>query len=412
VINEPAKASKGLRNVPLKGLRIHEVLAKMPRMPAEQLQAFVADVKANRVTEPITVQKGGIILHGRHRFEAAKACGHSTIPAIEVDLPPEEQVLYIYRTDGLRKHLNDDQRAVLAARYYEVVSRQSRANRASKAGKAGGRGRPKKPDSSQGTSSQELSVTEPAPQSEKSALIQVAALHNLTPSKLRNAINLNRADTKLADQVIAGEKKLLEANRQLQHAQGKHKARRKPNTPRQEPTEKPDPKASGDGLKEAGTQTKERGVDQQASEEVHAAAELASSEPQPGAAQELLPESTMPREVEAGAQAKEDAADQQINEEVKAPAELTSSESLPVASQESLPESAKPPCSGQVERGSTERADTAAGEGDREEAEKLMALWNAVSKPARKLFLEAALSDPETREMIRGLRVISEANNL
>jgi hypothetical protein len=373
------------RDLPIKDLRFHKMARKIP-MPKEQKKAFFADVKANGIKEPIIVQEGGLILDGWHRFLAAKECGLETIPAIVVNLSEKDQLLLIYRMAGMRKHLTDDQRAVLAARTYEVVSGQAKANRASKGGKAGGRGRPKKSDSLQDTSSQEQSETEPAPQSKESTRKQVAALHNVSESKLRTAIKMLKYDHCLLDAVIAGRMKLNEANRKLRRALQRSR------------------KAATAGRQRA----EEGAADQQTSEEV----EAAYSEPQSGAVQKLLPESTMPRAVEADAQAKEDAADQQLNEEVKAPAELTSSESLPAASQEPLPESAKPPCSGQVERGSTERADTAAGEGDREEAKRLMAVWNAVSKPARKLFLEAALSDPETREMIRGLRVISEANNL
>jgi hypothetical protein len=373
-------------------------------MPKEQKKAFFADVKANGVIEPIIVQEGGLILDGWHRYQAAKACGLETIPAIVVNLSKEDQLLLIYRMAGKRKHLTDDQRAVLAVRAYEVESGQAKAKRARKGGKAGGRKRPKKPGSLQVTSTQKLSKGKSASNAEESTRKQVAALHNVSESKLRTALYVLKYSPDLLDAVIAGRKPLRWAKSKLQYAR---KLLRTADTPGQELTEEPDPEVSGDGVEEAGAQTKEGAADQQTSEEV----EAASSEPQPGAVQKLLRESTMPCAVEAGAQAKEDAADQQLNEEVKAPAGLTSGESLPAASQEPLPESAKPPCSGQVEQGSTERTDTAAGEGDREEAERLIAALNAVSKLAHILFFEAALRNPENREIVRGLLVKFEAHN-
>jgi hypothetical protein len=133
--------------LPVGGLRLHEEAGKIPFMREVEWEPFLEDVRAHGVQDPLMVQKGGVVLNGRCRLRAARECGLPSVPAVVVDLTPEEQLEAIYRSALLRRHLSDDQRAVLAARYQELLSQGARRERARKAGLAGGRGRAREGDS-------------------------------------------------------------------------------------------------------------------------------------------------------------------------------------------------------------------------------------------------------------------------
>jgi integrase len=111
------------------------------RVIDEEWKPFLESVRTSGVQDPLTVQKGGRVLDGRHRLKAAKESGQETVPARVVDLSPEDQTALVYHTALLRRHLGDDQRAMLAARWTEAECKKSRSERARKAGLAGGRGR-------------------------------------------------------------------------------------------------------------------------------------------------------------------------------------------------------------------------------------------------------------------------------
>ena len=135
-------------------LTLHPACEQVPRMPDDDWTRFVADVKQRGVQEPIVVHRGGIVLDGRHRLQAAQARGDQTIPCRVVDLSAHAQLEYIFTSAVMRRHLTDDQRSVLAARFREQLSRIARTERARKGGKAGGVGRAKPASFSDTTSKQ------------------------------------------------------------------------------------------------------------------------------------------------------------------------------------------------------------------------------------------------------------------
>jgi hypothetical protein len=179
------------------------------------------------------VQVGGAVLDGRCRLKAAQEGGQQTVPARVIDLNPHEQALHVYRTAVMRRNLNDDQRAILAARYRELLSEAARKARAQKGGQAGGRGR-RKADSSQDTAPQKLSE-EAAQAAGASTRQQAAAQHNVPERKLRTAIGIERNDPELADKVLAGDTTLRQAKRQQKGA-GEAQGPTRPDGPEPEPS--------------------------------------------------------------------------------------------------------------------------------------------------------------------------------
>jgi site-specific DNA-methyltransferase (adenine-specific) len=76
------------------------------------------------------------VLDGRHRLEAAREIKIDKVPTIIVDLRGSSELEYMLRAAILRRHLSDDQRAVLAAQLHKELSRQARSRSAAMAARA------------------------------------------------------------------------------------------------------------------------------------------------------------------------------------------------------------------------------------------------------------------------------------
>jgi len=60
--------------------------------PAEQIQKIAASLHANGFTQPIAVDKEGVIVAGHGRFEAAKQLGMKDVPVVVMDHLDEHQI--------------------------------------------------------------------------------------------------------------------------------------------------------------------------------------------------------------------------------------------------------------------------------------------------------------------------------
>jgi hypothetical protein len=222
--------------VPVRDLQVHSAARDVPDMRDEEWRPFLADVKAHGVQEPLVVQKGSVVLDGRHRLKAAQESGQKTVPARVVDLTEEEQVAHVYSAAQLRRHLADDQRAVLAARWYLAEAKAARSQRARKAGQAGGGGRKKARRSSGGAASPELPASGdgrevPASRTREKAVAQ----YGVPERKFRFALRLEKESPELSAKVLAGEMKLLRAWGDFKSA-APHKATTAPKEKRRRPS--------------------------------------------------------------------------------------------------------------------------------------------------------------------------------
>jgi hypothetical protein len=214
-------------------------------MRESERAVLVADVRARGVQEPIRVQRGGLVLDGRERLDAARRRGDTTIPAVVVDLDDDQKSDYVHAAAATRRHLSDDQLAAMEARFKAGRLPRERSERARKAGRAGGRGRPKRAaDSPAHTPSPELSpagaVEVPPPGLEPAATgteqirshdadtetptarkpparwdEETGRHKNIPVRKLRRALDLERQAPELLDRVIQGDLTLLAAGKQL-----------------------------------------------------------------------------------------------------------------------------------------------------------------------------------------------------
>src|SRR5262245_43115165 len=73
-----------LRELPLGSLTLHPDAGKVPEMSAEQYPAFLADVQARGVLQPLELLPGTqTVLDGRTRLRAATEAGLTTVPVTE-----------------------------------------------------------------------------------------------------------------------------------------------------------------------------------------------------------------------------------------------------------------------------------------------------------------------------------------
>lgn len=192
-------------------LTLHPACDTVPRMRPDEWAVFLEDVQRRGVQEPIVVQRGGRVLDGRHRLEAAKARGDETVPARLVDVSEKEQIDFIIAAAVLRRHLTDDQRSILAAKFREPISKAAKADRAKKAGATGGAGRPR--ENSLLTDASHKLI--PSRNTRKEA----AQHFQVSERRIRTATEIERADPQLADRVLNGDLTLPQARQELRREQ-------------------------------------------------------------------------------------------------------------------------------------------------------------------------------------------------
>jgi N6-adenosine-specific RNA methylase IME4 len=98
------------------GITEHPEAALVPEMRPDEYANLLADVRVRGVVVPLEVL-GDVVLDGRHRLRAARDAGLSEVPVIEADLKGDTPAGYVVKAAVLRRHLSDDQRALMAALY-------------------------------------------------------------------------------------------------------------------------------------------------------------------------------------------------------------------------------------------------------------------------------------------------------
>lgn len=117
-----------------KALKIHPVASLFPAMSAGEFQALKADIKERGLMEPIWLAKDGRIIDGRHRY---KACRELKIEptCIRNKYDDDATIAGVVVSLNLkRRHLNESQRAMVAARLKPIYEKAAAARM--KAGKA------------------------------------------------------------------------------------------------------------------------------------------------------------------------------------------------------------------------------------------------------------------------------------
>lgn len=211
----------------VKTLREHPEADLVPTMPASEFQALLEDIRRRGILEPLHVQFDGTVLDGRHRLRAARALGLEQVPVVLVRLQDETPVSYMLRAALLRRHLTDDQKAIIAEGLRQALSREAVVEAARVGGQNGGRGRARSLDSDSGTVPESLlqdrPPVAPEPVRERKAppprdtRREAAERVGLPPEsrKMRDAQTIARKAPELIPAIRSGEKTIQEAKREI-----------------------------------------------------------------------------------------------------------------------------------------------------------------------------------------------------
>src|SRR5215831_9305 len=115
--NKPATASGDLQRkqeLPKQQeYEFHPIANVFPLMKGDEFKQFKKDIKTNKLREPIVIYEGKI-LDGRNRYNACKELG---LPVDNARLLPAgtDPIAFVVSANVHRRHLNESQRAAIAA---------------------------------------------------------------------------------------------------------------------------------------------------------------------------------------------------------------------------------------------------------------------------------------------------------
>ncbi len=191
----------------------HPLASVVPEMRRAEWHAFLRDVAARGVMEPLRLAPDGVtVLDGRHRLRAARELGMERVPTAPALCEPGDEAGYMLRAALHRRHLSDDQRAVLAVRLAEAMSGERLRQRAQLAASA------RWAERVEDTASRDACGTGVVQQASDVPITREIAARELGVSerRLRTAHALVQDAPDLAAQVEAGTLPLLVAKTQAQ----------------------------------------------------------------------------------------------------------------------------------------------------------------------------------------------------
>jgi len=115
--NESPAGSRTVRFVSPASLKEHVQASLVPPMRPAEFDELLSDIASRGIVNPIQVE-GNVVVDGRHRLRAAMALSLPVVPVVDAVLSEgENSTDYMIKAALLRRHLTDDQRAIIAARY-------------------------------------------------------------------------------------------------------------------------------------------------------------------------------------------------------------------------------------------------------------------------------------------------------
>jgi len=100
-------------------LKVHPLAHLIPDMRSNEWQSFYTDIVMRGIKVPLEVLGDGTVVDGRHRLKAALELKMKEVPITDAPLNGEKPEVYMLKAAVLRRHLTDDQRAIIAARWKE-----------------------------------------------------------------------------------------------------------------------------------------------------------------------------------------------------------------------------------------------------------------------------------------------------
>lgn len=190
-------ALRQIREVDPRGLKKHPLHYLIPPMRPSEWDDFYRDVAFAGVRVPLEILADGTVLDGRHRLRAALELGLPTVPIIDAPLNGDSPDVYMIKAAVMRRHLTDDQRALLGAYWMQEHKEE--------------------PGSSQERDEQGHYRTAPrgADRSEHPTRQEATELFKTRRHKLEKATTVLKQNPELAQKVLAGDIALNNAHRQV-----------------------------------------------------------------------------------------------------------------------------------------------------------------------------------------------------
>src|SRR5215469_11029587 len=173
--------------------KVHPVADLFPMLGREEFERLKRDIKKNGLIEPIVID-GDTLIDGRNRLKACRQLGIE--PKTEdfyslgfQDTPAD----FIWSKNVLRRHLTDDQRAVLVQKFENEVKKLAKQAMA------------RKPESALVNSPKQEPVHTRETLADKA---------KVSPHKIRQAQNVEKHAPQLLPKVASGEMKLRDAEKE------------------------------------------------------------------------------------------------------------------------------------------------------------------------------------------------------
>ena len=193
---------------------IHELADIFPKFSDEELKELCADIDKNGLAEPVTVYEGKI-LDGRNRWEACAMLG---IEPKTVEYTGNDPISFVLSKNLHRRHLNESQRAMVAA---ELANMRHGGDRKGEKNQAANLRLDPKEESIDCPTSGKVAENSESPENlrkvnkenatQNDAISQSAAakMLNVSERQVQNAAKLRReAAPEVVEQVKRGEKSI------------------------------------------------------------------------------------------------------------------------------------------------------------------------------------------------------------
>ncbi len=106
-------------------LKLHPLAHLIPDMRPSEWQDFYTDIALRGIKEPLEVLANGTtVVDGKHRREAAIKLNMEEVPIVDAPLSGDSPLSYMLKAAVLRRHLTNDQRALMAVLWKEENKKQ------------------------------------------------------------------------------------------------------------------------------------------------------------------------------------------------------------------------------------------------------------------------------------------------
>jgi len=107
-------------------LQKHPLSDLIPNMRPSEWEDLCTDIAIRGVKVPIeTFDDGCTVADGHHRLRAAVKLGIEQVPVVQASLDGEDPSVYMLKAAVLRRHLTDDQRAQMAAKWSQLNKKKA-----------------------------------------------------------------------------------------------------------------------------------------------------------------------------------------------------------------------------------------------------------------------------------------------